>query len=498
MGRIIPSHDDLPVRDYKLFLEGFNNLKDCSWYWYEYHDDRDRYTNHQMVRLRNEKEGVLYEYGDDNETIVSKFSRSKFTASQTRLAAHRAIMKKQSAVWMTNGGSHDVILMLLDFDKKKRKTDCLRAAQYFVDRYLKGRGYIEISTGGKGIHVYFFVSLKYVKRAAFKDALNPFYAMLKSDEVFATFKQTFDDVPVYGIPSIWEKDELGYSLIYRGNQLKCPYLPNGRSDLAKLEELSANPVSGQKLVEWAAKQKPEKPPLPAPLLPSSRQVAPVHQKGHFDHSIGVTGQQRRAKLYRVMKLKNPNLTEDEFVAAYQIKTIQNGGEKKVRRDFRHMEQTFTISSTKPVIDMTKYLDIVKELVPPLAMVTKKGRTKLNHERVAQFVAVKMHDAHLVGEYQAASSRDTVLSFWASLKEQGIVDWSLTKNAHSKLMSICLTYRLLELIEEHTAPSAPGAKNGRCRRIGPGEALGEEYIRFEFTRRRLQSEATKPVSIREAL
>lgn len=193
-----------------------------------------------------------------------------------------------------------------------------------------------------------------------------------------------------------------------------------------------------------------------------------------------------------MKLENPTLTEGEFVNAYDIRTPKNGGKQKVRADFQQMERKFVIRKPSPQIDMTKYLGVVTAAVPPLALATKKRRTRLTHERVAQFVAVKMHDAMQAGSNQAASGRETLIDFWETLKAKGVVDWQLTTNAHSKLIKVCTQYQLLEIHEEHTAPSAPGAKDGRCRRIGPGRALGEEYERYEFTRRRLEAEAVKPV------
>jgi hypothetical protein len=160
-----------------------------------------------------------------------------------------------------------------------------------------------------------------------------------------------------------------------------------------------------------------------------------------------------------------------------------------------MEKRFVVKEKAPTtpIDMNRYLDVVKAAVPPLAMVTERRRTKLDHERVAQFVAVKMYDANKASVHQAVGGRDATIAFWASLKQQGLVDWTLTANAHGKLIQLCRAYKLIQVIEGHAAPTSPGARDGRARRIGPGEALGEEYHAYEFSRRRLRAEAVRPAS-----
>jgi hypothetical protein len=526
MGRTIKSHDNLPVKEYFEWLKRFNRLTDCSWFWREEHKQRDRFENFELQLLREKRGGIVYRHADDEKGI----SRSKFTLTQTRLADHRRERRKRQAVWISNDSAHDLVLMLIDIDLKRPEADVEGAAAYIVEKYLGGRGYVEISTGGDGRHVYFFVDLKFVRRAQFNKALKLWHQRMAEDVEFAKrYKVTFDPVPVYGIPTIWDDGVLKH----RGNQLKVPYLPRGRADFELLVAQASNPVSGAELVAWADRQKAKgtcavaasgngipageytsgdihafthragtdtedqtHSPKISPLSPSpfqNRRVAP-RQEPHFQRSIEGFGPERRLALFRQMKRNNTRLTENEFVAAYNILTPENGGDKKVRADFRAMEKGYVHalnknSNTRP-IDGNKYIDVVTRAVPPLALVTEKGRTNLTHERVAQFVAVKMHDAANVGEHQAASDRNTFIKFWAVLKNEGVVDWMLTNNAHATLIKLCERYELLQIIEDYTAPTAPGAKNGRCRRIGPGRALADEYERFEFTRRRLQGEARR--------
>jgi hypothetical protein len=109
------------------------------------------------------------------------------------------------------------------------------------------------------------------------------------------------------------------------------------------------------------------------------------------------------------------------------------------------------------------------------------------------MAVKLSNANTVGKHLAASSSLTLINFWDAMKDRGQMDWTMTANTHSALIKLCTKYNLLQIIQEYTAPSSPGAKNGRCRRIGPGEALGEEYARYEFNPQRLHAEAVKPVT-----
>lgn len=494
MGRIIRSHDDLPVREYRDFLLKFNNLLDCSWFWCDEHESRDRFENWELELLRNQRGGVIEIEGDGKDVV--RVRRSHFKPTQTRLRDHREQMKKKQAVWLTNGAGHDTLMLLIDFDKKKPETDCEGAARHVVEKYLSGRGYVERSTGGTGLHVYFFVDLKYVKRDRFCAAMKVFFKTLAQDDVLARLNQSFDAVPVYGLPTLWGKDRVDqWQVTCRGNQLKAPFLPRGRADFEALRLLSERPLSGQKIVRWADEARKGNTAPSAPLSPLTTRRVAQPPNDSLKPSNGSSGASRRGKLYAQMKRANPDVTEDEFVQAYEIRTPHNGGEEKVRKHFRHMEATFVVNKKSKAIDLTKYLDVVRATITsPLALHTPKGRTNLTHERVAQFVAVKMHDAQQAGVHQAASSRETLVNFWASLKEQGRVDWTMTANAYASLVKLCTRHGLLEIIEDYTAPIAPGARNGRCRRIGPGPALGDEYHRFEFTRQRLLDESVRqPVS-----
>lgn len=206
MGRIIKSHDDLPVREYMDFLKQFNRLSDCSWFWHDDHEDRDRFTNHELALFRNLKGGFIEIKGDGDS--YERINRSTFTISQTRLAAHRAARAKRRAVWVTNDSNHDTLLMLIDIDKKRPTSDVIGAAQYIVEKYLSGRGYVEMSTGGMGRHVYFFVDVRYCKRGDFNSAVKRWYGYMLADPTFASaFDVSFDPVPVYGIPTLWAKDQ---------------------------------------------------------------------------------------------------------------------------------------------------------------------------------------------------------------------------------------------------------------------------------------------------
>src|SRR4051812_39385196 len=98
MGRIIKSHDDLPVREYMNFLKQFNRMNDCSWFWpYDHHENRDRFENWELEMLRNQSGGVIYTEEDFGKHSIAT-TRSRFTASQTRLAIHRFEKKKRKAV----------------------------------------------------------------------------------------------------------------------------------------------------------------------------------------------------------------------------------------------------------------------------------------------------------------------------------------------------------------------------------------------------------------
>jgi hypothetical protein len=108
----------------------------------------------------------------------------------------------------------------------------------------------------------------------------------------------------------------------------------------------------------------------------------------------------------------------------------------------------------------------------------------------------MYDASRAGAHQAAGGRDATIAFSDSLKQRGLVDWTLRTNASDTLIALRAACKLIHVIEGLTAPTSPtspGARDGRARRMDLGEALDDEYRTHEFTRRRLQAEAVQPAS-----
>ena len=496
------------------------------------HESRDRWTNDELRLLSIGKDRFLVE-----ELDGGKFRRhfyTKFSPTLARLQDHRLGRAKKRTIWLTNSTKHPVLMCLfdVDLDPSAPFSDVDGAAAYIATKYFGGRTFVEPSSAQRGRHGYFFVDVEFVKRTSFADALKALGKTIKADPHLVSFNVKIDPQPIYGLPTIWRPVE-GKSyreIACRGNQLKAPYLHGGLNDLAKMVTLASHPLSGAEIVSWHQRQARNESSPPSPLaspVPVNTDSAEPQHGRHQTYSATKSaeemqngrasvsptppvlvkadsaegGPRRRARLYRDMKLADAGLTEDQFVAAYSILTPENGGEEKVRRDFRKMDRKFVLKPTVPVWDAGRYEGAV-EVIPPLALVTEKRRTKLSHKRVAEFVALKMQDCFQANAWQGIAGKKASLRNWATLKEKGLVDWTLTENAYASLVKVCVRYGLLEIIEDWTPPTSHitgdwgiGVKKGRTRRIGPGPALPTEHERFASTKARLLRDSPEAASRR---
>ena len=144
----------------------------------------------------------------------------------------------------------------------------------------------------------------------------------------------------------------------------------------------------------------------------------------------------------------------------------------------------------------EFLPLVKKLVPSSAFHWER-RDRIDHERLADFVSVKLQDAFFQGkgEYFARASRDATLANMRSLRAKGILNWTMVSHQYTRLLQIAVEYRLLEVVEEHVPPQRDSAGNrlgrGTARVIGPGAALPD--LRAEFQKLYEAWRATRPSS-----
>jgi hypothetical protein len=104
----------------------------------------------------------------------------------------------------------------------------------------------------------------------------------------------------------------------------------------------------------------------------------------------------------------------------------------------------------------------------------KRREKIDNQRLSDFISMKIGDAFYqpsTSKYFGQTSRNTSIDNSRALKKKKKIDWVLTRNTYKRLLDIAVKYQLLEVFEQHTAPSM-GIRlvKGHARLIGPGKAL----------------------------
>ena len=114
------------------------------------------------------------------------------------------------------------------------------------------------------------------------------------------------------------------------------------------------------------------------------------------------------------------------------------------------------------------------------------RDLINHQRLADFVSVKIQDAfyHKPHGHLGATPRNATLANMRIMREKGLIDWTINSHQYTRLLQIAVQYGLLEIVEESKPPRRSSAgKNvgkGMARVIGPGIAL--PTLREEFRKK----------------
>jgi hypothetical protein len=470
------------IKEYKRFLLRFVDLKDCSYLLPG--GRRNRFTNEELEEFRSdptlpyvEREGV--------RRRPCRIYRGAFTPTLDDLESHR-LLQGERTIFVSNKANSPFLMMLADIDDKAGAGDPDGAAAYLSEAYLGGRTVIEASTGGRGRHVYFIVDAGRVRRDQVVDAFRRFAGTIQEDTKFSqAFGVTFDQV-FYGLPTLWRLDSDGkHRIELRGNAMRLPYVSNGEPDLSRLETLASAPLAIGDLLGFL--DRCVTPISPRPVEGEQkraivREAAAKRRDGQHAASDG--GDRRRARCVRINMLRNPNVTAEEclndYKGNYEITPDNNTDEQRLA-DFRRMLRKFRVARPRALTG-ERYLPLITRIVPAEELIWAR-REKLDHKRLADFVAVKLQDAFFEKHdgYFAMASRDATLKNFRKLKEKGQVDWICTSHHYTKLLDVACRYDLLHVYEEYVRPTrrTDGSKllKGTARVIGPGKALPEEQVRF---------------------
>ncbi len=130
----------------------------------------------------------------------------------------------------------------------------------------------------------------------------------------------------------------------------------------------------------------------------------------------------------------------------------------------------------------KFLEQVRNTVPAEEF-TWKRREKLDHQRLADFIGIKIQDAFFNRDYGqfGTADRNTLRKNMVTMRAKGLVNWVCTANKHTKLLQMACKYGFLEVFREAIVPrrdkSGTTIQKGCARIIGPGPTLPE--LREQF-------------------
>jgi len=403
--------------------------------------------------------------------------------TRTHLDSH---LRAEDTFYFRSNRKSGFALLMFDIDAHRGEEDARQVADWVIGRYLTG-AYSEPSTGGNGMHVYALMRIGKVKRAAANEYFEAVSAALKA----LVEAQGFDAhvCGIYGTfttlkAATGRQDKL---VNKRGALGKIPRVPDMRS----LEELLSGPIFlnfDTILRDYAS--------LAASLPPPAVQVASSGGECNSSDDMGRTttptptdasladGRTRRAKCVRENLLKSPNVTAEQVLADYRARyplTEHNNSDEHRLKDFRGMLAKFKVHPGRK-LDRKRWLTEVQGAVPDSEFAWSR-RERLDHQRLADFISVKLQDAFArkANGYFAMASRDATLKNFRSLKAKGILDWICTPNQYSKLLDIACRYGFLEIYEEYRRPTRNRLGKlifkGVARVIGPGKTLVEEHQRF---------------------
>jgi hypothetical protein len=484
LGRpAVHSTDRQFIRAYKSWLNSVTTLDDCLYRSSSESSEKsfNGFTDHELSALRNRPSEAYVERYCGGLRFPVKLYRNAFTPTYADFATHLTPDSDFTIYARNRSSSDSVILMLADVDNKQATGEPFNA----VDSFLASEGisaYVEPSTLLNGCHAYFLLDTKitgadfYGGRRDVWRWMQAWSEQIKSLSIWQDHGVNWDGF--YGLPTCWTKTKAKYEMEARGNALKLPRLADGLSDLSKLKTLK--PIRLEAVMERIGGRV-----LPLTASGSSSQLKRIVNTDAINVLDGWTKKKKCVSRCLIQTDGAATLQDVyyDYMTNYSPSTEGDtpADTKKRRNDLRtcltKMKRKF-----RPKSDIRKYpflrdqfLSVIKDLKIPDSEFNWTRREKLNHQRLSDFISLKIADAVYVGRAFGSTSRDMTISNSRALKEKGMIDWIVAPNVYTKLLAIAVKYKLLEVVEDYERPirdAGTGRKltNGMARVIGPGEAL----------------------------
>ena len=498
------------VTVYRSWLSQFSDLRDWA------HDvDGDvmpALDNETMAFFRNDKDPFVYDGGN------RIFRPRSLTSSQ--LGQHLVTMGPASMYIINKGGlspSHrkrhglddrTILLMAADVDDKGTIGGADAYAAQLAAEFLDGEVYVERSRGGHGRTVYFLLNITKVPRWLVWEAMDNYAGMIQTT-MGARSGWGLDRF--VGLPTLWVRnpDDV-WEVERRGTSLRLPYLPNEILDLESLKGL--RPLSfwdiNKRVRAWGESW------LGGPGAEQPGAESKVG-RGSFKGNMRSTSASRcvnvgemdgfAKKIHCVTALlreTDGTCDLDGVLARYYRDYAPTGmsdrdvhrRSKRLRQVLRYFATTFMPSGWHGRAS-ARLLAIVREVVPLQSLKTPR-RDLITHERLADFVAVKLADAFQKSPADmlfAQTPRDNTLGYFKWAKRHGVLDWTCSTNSYAALLKIAEGHGLLRTYEDFVPPVRDAAGKrmmvqnpgvpflepsyGSARMIGPGPTLPIEQSRF---------------------
>lgn len=467
------------IRTFKRFLLDHTPLRD--------NGRRDEHDQSVFLDLRSEE---LETFRNIRPRYVERFLGPRNRSIRLFPPSHPTydqflrhfVNNGQQTLYTVNSAASNVLVLCLDIDAKEGEDDAQTLADHVALNYLNGNAYIEPSRSGSGRHVYFKIDVTYVRRSKLWEIVPRFVEVIKLEETVQKFKSRVDII--LGLPTVWTqpdttKDE--YRIQKRGTPWQIPYLVKGWNDFNVLRTMK--PVLFEHLDVMSTV-------ATAQALPViyARDMGRTYEERKLKV---LNGREKKVLLVSTM-LRDTNGEKPDLDVTYKryMEECHPSG-ISFKDDKRRLKEIMRVidkmspryrPSHPHQFKAKGYLELVQKMVPMDAFKWDR-REKLDHERFADFVAVKVQDAFFKKQgCRGRASRDATIENFRVMKAKGLVSWICTPNQYTRFLKIAVQYGFLQIVDGFTPPirNKQGQRIGKgiARMIGPGPVLVEEYEQFK--------------------
>jgi hypothetical protein len=397
-------------------------------------------------------------------------------------------LSKETTHYYTCNRKSGVILLGLDIDAHEGQLDAAQAAGW-LQEVLSLSCYIESSTNGLGIHLYFLLEVeRYQKSEAINSSIKVIADSIRELVSSEGFESNVDGIK--GTLNIRDKAGL---IQKHGQLIKLPRpLTQQQYDslisiqpytLAEITSKINQAKEEQGLLsktETAPNQKAEKNTLSKTVIHGFTNV--------FRAPEGVTATDTDANKRKIYAISQFHLnakrhpTIEEALDYYEAHCLTTGPRDAKRISNMSDALNYYAKNNNPnvkpnneLLDISPNVELVSSIgIPAEDMkynITKTKQLNISVQDVAAFVTI-CNFITLEGTTtdSICPSRDRIVAMWDKLKSDGTLNNGCNNAKYKKLRELCVKYELLEIVEDYIRPIKYGdvkVQSGKGYTIAPG-------------------------------